>query len=116
MHKHHIKGKVAGVNKSRLCLHWQSQKRDPPNFGSGLAALPPRSILPQLVLLQTQVPARSFHREVLYDMRCIMIQLYKLKKLDSVLNSEVNIGHFVGHIHLNNFLINFSLPRTSGWV
>jgi hypothetical protein len=73
MHKHHIKGKVAGVNKSRLCsgacLHWQSQKRGPPNFGSGLAALPPHSLLPQLVPLQTQAPARSFRREVLYDMQ-----------------------------------------------
>jgi hypothetical protein len=73
MHKHHTKGKVAGVNKSRLCsgacLHWQSQKRDPLNFGSGLAALPPRSLLPQLVPLQTQAPARSSRRVVLYDMQ-----------------------------------------------
>jgi hypothetical protein len=45
-----------------------------------------------------------------------MIQVYKLKKLNSVLNSEINIGRFVGHIHLNKFLINFSSPRTSGWV
>jgi hypothetical protein len=37
--------------------------------------------------------------------RCIMIQIYKLKKLNSVLNSEINIGVFVGHIHLNKFLI-----------
>jgi hypothetical protein len=37
--------------------------------------------------------------------RCIMIQVYKLKKLNSVLNSELNIGVFVGHIHLNKFLI-----------
>jgi hypothetical protein len=37
--------------------------------------------------------------------RCIMIQVYKLKKLNSVLNSEINIRHFVGHIHLNKFLI-----------
>jgi hypothetical protein len=73
MHKHHIKEKVAGANKCRLCsgacLHWQSQKRDPLNFGSGLAALPPRSLLPQLVPLQTLAPARSFRREVLYDMQ-----------------------------------------------
>jgi hypothetical protein len=34
-----------------------------------------------------------------------MIQVYKLKKLNSVLNSELNIGVFVGHIHLNKFLI-----------
>jgi hypothetical protein len=73
MHKHRVKGKVAGVNKSRLCsgacLHWQSQKRDPPKFGSGLVALPPRSLPPQLALLQTQAPARSFRRGVLYDMQ-----------------------------------------------
>jgi hypothetical protein len=73
MHKHHIKGKVAGVNKSRLCsgacLHWQSQKRDPLNFGSGLAALPPHSVPPQLVLLRTQAPSRSFRWEALYDMQ-----------------------------------------------
>jgi hypothetical protein len=37
--------------------------------------------------------------------RCIMIQVYKLKKLNSVLNSEINIGVFVGHTHLNKFLI-----------
>jgi hypothetical protein len=36
--------------------------------------------------------------------RCIMIQVYKLKKLNSVLNSEINTGRFVGHIHLNKFL------------
>jgi hypothetical protein len=36
---------------------------------------------------------------------CIMIRVYKLKKLNSVLNSEINIGGFVGHIHLNKFLI-----------
>jgi hypothetical protein len=34
-----------------------------------------------------------------------MIQVYKLKKLNSVLNSEINIGVPVGHIHLNKFLI-----------
>jgi hypothetical protein len=34
-----------------------------------------------------------------------MIQVYKLKKLNSVMNSEINIGVFVGHIHLNKFLI-----------
>jgi hypothetical protein len=34
-----------------------------------------------------------------------MIQVYKLKKLNSVLNSEINIGVFVVHIHLNKFLI-----------
>jgi Mg/Co/Ni transporter MgtE len=34
-----------------------------------------------------------------------MIQVYKLKKLNSVLNSEINIGVFVGHIHLNKLLI-----------
>jgi Mg/Co/Ni transporter MgtE len=34
-----------------------------------------------------------------------MIQVYKLKKLNSVLNLEINIGVFVGHIHLNKFLI-----------
>jgi hypothetical protein len=37
--------------------------------------------------------------------RCIMVPVYKLKKLNSVLNSEINIGVFVGHIHLNKFLI-----------
>jgi hypothetical protein len=35
--------------------------------------------------------------------RCIMIQVYKLKKLNSVLNLKINIGRFVGHIHLNKF-------------
>jgi hypothetical protein len=45
-----------------------------------------------------------------------MIQVYKLKKLNSVLNSEINIGHLVGHIHLNKFLINFPSPRAGGWV
>jgi hypothetical protein len=34
-----------------------------------------------------------------------MIQVYKLNKLNLVLNSEINIGVFVGHIHLNKFLI-----------
>jgi hypothetical protein len=34
-----------------------------------------------------------------------MIQVYKLKKLNSILNSEINIGVFVGHIHLNKFSI-----------
>jgi hypothetical protein len=37
--------------------------------------------------------------------RCIMIQVYELKKLNSVMNSGINIGVFVGHIHLNKFLI-----------
>jgi hypothetical protein len=37
--------------------------------------------------------------------RCIMIQVYKLKKLNLVLNSEINIGVFVGHIHLNKLLV-----------
>jgi hypothetical protein len=37
--------------------------------------------------------------------RCIMIRVYKLKKLNSVLNSYINIGGFVGHNHLNKFLI-----------
>jgi hypothetical protein len=45
-----------------------------------------------------------------------MIQVYKLKNLNSVLNFEINIGRFVGHIHLNKFLTSFSSPRTSGWV
>jgi hypothetical protein len=48
--------------------------------------------------------------------RCIMIQVYKLKKLNSVLNLKINIGCFVGHIRLNKFLINFSSPKTSGCV
>jgi hypothetical protein len=64
---------VQEFNKSRLCsgacLLWQSQKRDPPNFGSGLVALPPSSVLAQLVLLQTPAPARSSRQEVLYDMQ-----------------------------------------------
>jgi hypothetical protein len=64
---------VQEFNKNRLCsgacLRWQSQKRDPPNFGSGLTALPPRSLLLQLVLLQTPAPARSSRQEVLYDMQ-----------------------------------------------
>jgi hypothetical protein len=34
-----------------------------------------------------------------------MILVYKLKKLNSVLNLEINIGVLVGHIHLNKFLI-----------
>jgi hypothetical protein len=34
-----------------------------------------------------------------------MIQVYKLKKLNLVLNSEINIGVFVGHIHLNKLLV-----------
>jgi hypothetical protein len=54
---------------SGACLRWQSQKRDPSNFGSGLVAHPPRSRLPRLVLLQTQAPARSSRQEVLYDMQ-----------------------------------------------
>jgi hypothetical protein len=45
-----------------------------------------------------------------------MIQVYKLKKLNSVLNSEINIGVFVGHIHLNKFLIKLFFTRTSGWL
>jgi hypothetical protein len=71
MHKHCIKGKLQEFNKCRLCsgLAFTGKKRDPPNFGSGLAALPPRSLLPQLVPLQTQAPARSFRRGVLYDMQ-----------------------------------------------
>jgi hypothetical protein len=110
MHKHHIKGKVVGVNKRRLCfgacLHWQSQKRDPPNFGSGLVALPPHSLHPQLWF-----PFRLRHQLVVsvgkfyMICRCIMVQVHKLKKLNSVMNSEINIGVFVGHIHLNKFLI-----------
>jgi Mg/Co/Ni transporter MgtE len=34
-----------------------------------------------------------------------MIQVYKLRKLNFVLNTEINIGRFVGHIHHNKFLI-----------
>jgi hypothetical protein len=54
---------------SGACLHWESQKRDPQNFGSGLATLPPRSLLPRLVPLQTLALARSFRQGVLYDMQ-----------------------------------------------
>jgi hypothetical protein len=43
--------------------------------------------------------------------RCIMIQVYKLMKLNSVLNLEINIGHFVAHIHLNMFLIKFFFTK-----
>jgi hypothetical protein len=45
-----------------------------------------------------------------------MIQVYKLKKWNSVLNLEINMVCFVGHIHLDKFLINFSSPKTSGCV
>jgi hypothetical protein len=93
MHKHCINGKLQEFNKNRLsfagCLHWQSQKRDPPNFGSGLAALPPRSLLPQLIPVQTQAPARSFRQGVLYDMQMHYDSSIELKKLSSVLNSEI---------------------------
>jgi hypothetical protein len=54
---------------SGASLHWESQKRDPQNIGSGLTALPPRSLLPRLVPLQTLALARSFPRGVLYDMQ-----------------------------------------------
>jgi hypothetical protein len=41
-----------------------------------------------------------------------MIQVYKLKYVNSVLNLEINIGVLVGHIHLNKFSINcFSLGQ-----
>jgi hypothetical protein len=74
---------------SGACLHWQSQKRDPSNFGLGLSALPPCSLLPHLVLLQTQAPARSSRQEVLYDMQMHYDSSIQLKKLNSVLNSEI---------------------------
>jgi hypothetical protein len=48
--------------------------------------------------------------------KCIMIQVYKLKKLNSVMNSMINIGYFVVHIHLDKFLIICSSPKTSGCV
>jgi hypothetical protein len=60
---------------------------------------------------QLVVPVRKFCTTC----RCIMIQVYKLKKLNSVLNSEINIGVFVGHIHLNKFLIKLFLTRDK-WV
>jgi hypothetical protein len=44
-----------------------------------------------------------------------MIQVYKLKKLTSVLNLEINIGRFVGHIHLNTFLIKLFFTKDK-WV
>jgi hypothetical protein len=47
--------------------------------------------------------------------RCIMIQVYKLKKLNSVLNSKINIGVFVGHIHLNKFLIKLFFSKNK-WM
>jgi hypothetical protein len=44
-----------------------------------------------------------------------MIQVYKFKKLNSVLNLEINTGVLVGHIHLNKFSINcFSLEQRDG--
>jgi hypothetical protein len=61
---------------------------------------------------QLVVPVKKFYTTC----RCIMIQVYKLKKLNSVLNSEINIGVFVVHIHLNKFLIKLFFTRTSGWV
>jgi hypothetical protein len=47
--------------------------------------------------------------------RCILIQVYKLEELNSVLNSEIKIGHFVGHIHLNKFLIKLFFTKDK-WV
>jgi hypothetical protein len=61
---------------------------------------------------QLVVPVRKFYTTC----KCIMIQVYKLKKLISVLNSEINIGVLVGHFHLNKFLIKLFLTRISGWV
>jgi hypothetical protein len=61
---------------------------------------------------QLVVPVRKFYTTC----RCIVIQVYKLKKLNSVMNSEINIRVFVGHIHLNKFLIKLFFTRTSGWV
>jgi hypothetical protein len=61
---------------------------------------------------QLVVPVRKFYTTC----RCIMIQVYKLKKLNSVLNSEINIGVLVGHIHLNKFSIKLLFTRISGWV
>jgi hypothetical protein len=43
-----------------------------------------------------------------------MIQVYKLKKLNSVLNSEINIDVFVGHINLNKFLIKLFFTKDKG--
>jgi hypothetical protein len=59
----------------------------------------------------TWLPSRLRHQLVVSvekfytTCRCIMIQVYKLKKLNSVLNSDIKIGVFVGHIHLTKFLI-----------
>jgi Mg/Co/Ni transporter MgtE len=44
-----------------------------------------------------------------------MIQVYKLNKLNSVPNSEINVGVFVGHIHLNKFLIKLFVTKDK-WV
>jgi hypothetical protein len=38
--------------------------------------------------------------------KSIIIQELEFKKFNSVLKSEVNMGCFVGHIHLDKFLIN----------
>jgi hypothetical protein len=48
--------------------------------------------------------------------RCIMIQVYKLKKLNSVLISEINIGVLLAIFTLTSFYLNFSSPWTSGGV
>jgi hypothetical protein len=61
---------------------------------------------------QLVVPVRKFYTTC----RCVMIQVYKLKKLNSVLNSEINTGVYVGHIHLNKFSIKLFFTRISGWV
>jgi hypothetical protein len=61
---------------------------------------------------QLVVPVRKFYTTC----KCIMIQVYKLKKLNSVLNSEINTGVFVGHIHLNKFSIKLFFTRISGWM
>jgi hypothetical protein len=120
MHKHCIKGKVRSLTKVgyapglaftgkvrseilrtlvRVLLHFHHV-----HFSLGWFASRLRH---QLV-----VSAGEFYKICRY----IMIQVYKLKKLNSVLNSEINIGVFVGHIHLNKFLIKLFLLRTSGWV
>jgi ribosomal protein S19 len=45
-----------------------------------------------------------------------MIQVYKLKKLNSVLISEINIGVLLAIFTLTSFYLNFSSPWTSGGV
>jgi hypothetical protein len=120
MHKHHIKEKLQELTKV--------------GYAPGLAFTGKvrSEILRTLVRVLLHFnhvhfslswfPFRLWHQLVVSDgkfytiCRCIMIQVYKLKKLNSVLNLEINIGRFVGHIHLNKFLINFSSPRTSGCV